>query len=518
MLCKHCNTNPVQTKANGKSSEFCSLSCRSKFYSKQTIQKREQTLMQKHGVTNVFLLAETQEKIKQTNIKKYNTEHPAQCDSVKEKIKAAWQKYNNGHPFSDPDIRAKREETLKSKFGVCHPILNEEIREKIKQTNIARYGHSNAAKSDVIKSKISSTHNSPEFKEKVETTNLQKYGVKHHNQIHIKQQLNYLTDYELLNGYIQNLGIVGTAVLLDVSVDTVRKHVKQLNISVPLKSSFESQVLDFIKTNCNYEIISNYRIGNKELDIFIPELKLAIECNGSYWHSELNGKGRDYHKSKTELCAKNQIHLIHVWEHNWNQQTDLMKSRILSFLGKNKKLYARKCVVKEITSNKASSFLNSNHIQGNVASSVKLGLFTRDSDELVAVMTFGKSRFTKTAEYELLRFANVKYTNVVGAASKLLSHFIATHNPKSIVSYSDKSINRGKLYEVLGFKFLHSSPPAYFYTKDYKVFENRIKYQKHKLKNLLPEYDENLSEWDLLRLNGYDRIWDCGNDVWVLLV
>jgi hypothetical protein len=129
-------------------------------------------------------------------------------------------------------------------------------------------------------------------------------------------------------------------------------------------------------------------------------------------------------------------------------------------------------------------------------------------------MTLGKSRFDKDCQYELLRLCYSQGLTVVGGASKLFSRFIKDHNPESVISYSDRSQNLGTVYQQLNFKFSHTSPPAYHYTKDLITIESRIKYQKHKLKNLLLEFDPGLSEWENMVNNGYNRIWDCGNDVW----
>jgi hypothetical protein len=76
------------------------------------------------------------------------------------------------------------------------------------------------------------------------------------------------------------------------------------------------------------------------------------------------------------------------------------------------------------------------------------------------------------------------------------------------------------MYENLGFKLTHYSNPNYVYVKAGKITQitelfSRQKFQKHKLSKLLEIYDENLSEWENMQLNGYDRYWDCGNAVYV---
>ena len=47
------------------------------------------------------------------------------------------------------------------------------------------------------------------------------------------------------------------------------------------------------------------------------------------------------------------------------------------------------------------------------------------------------------------------------------------------------------------------------------VLESRIKYQKHKLGKLLETFDPAKSEIENMKLNGYHRIFDCGNLVFV---
>jgi hypothetical protein len=128
-------------------------------------------------------------------------------------------------------------------------------------------------------------------------------------------------------------------------------------------------------------------------------------------------------------------------------------------------------------------------------------------------MSFGKNRFSSDVEWELLRFVSKKNINVVGGASKLLKHFRNNYSG-GIVSYADRRYSNGDMYKALGFQFSHNSSPNYFYFKDPTFLESRQKYMKHKLPNLLETFNPNLTEWENMVVNGYDRIWDCGNSVW----
>ena len=187
-------------------------------------------------------------------------------------------------------------------------------------------------------------------------------------------------------------------------------------------------------------------------------------------------------------------------------------------LGLNKKIFARKCVIKEVDLNSSKLFLEENHIQGYTHSKIRLGLYL--DDKIVSLMTFGKSRFNKKYEYELIRFCNLCNYNVIGGASKLLKYFIKKYKPKSIISYGNLrfcSLNNN-VYEKLGFSLIGKSSPNYFYFDNTFILQSRNKYQKHKLSKLLPDFDENLSEADNMFKNGYRRIYDCGNLIYELIL
>lgn len=130
-------------------------------------------------------------------------------------------------------------------------------------------------------------------------------------------------------------------------------------------------------------------------------------------------------------------------------------------------------------------------------------------------MSFSKPRFSNKYEYELIRFCSKLNYHVIGAAGKLLKYFEKTYQPKSIVSYAYRRWSTSDIYKILKFEKVNESKPNYWYWKDqFKLF-NRIEFQKHKLKNVLEKFDENLSEYENMKNNGYFRIFDCGNLVFV---
>lgn len=270
-------------------------------------------------------------------------------------------------------------------------------------------------------------------------------------------------------------------------------------------STGERELRKFLNDLAPEEIKLNYRhlIGKMELDIVLSDYKLAIEFDGLHWHNG-NVVEKDYHLKKTEACESVGYQLIHIFEDEWRYKKEIVQSRLKGILGKNERIYARKTVCREISYKDSKEFLEKSHIQGNCMSKWQYGLF--DRDKLVAVMTFGKSRFA--AEFELLRFANALNTNVVGGASKLLKHFVKDHPEISkIVSYADRRWSRGNLYEKIGFKFLHKTDPSYFYRVG-RVRKSRFEFQKHKL--VEQGFDPNKTEHEIMKERKCPRIYDCG--------
>ena len=284
-------------------------------------------------------------------------------------------------------------------------------------------------------------------------------------------------------------------------------------------SHSEDEIFGFVKRICPDAEQGNRTIlDGKELDIYIPSKKIAIEYDGLYWHSEAYGKDRNYHLQKTEECSKKGIQLIHVFEDEWLEKPEIIKSRLKNILGvTDKTIYARKCNVKIVQGSVAQKFLEDNHIQGRCKGMYHYGLYYDGG--LVSLMTFGKMRQQRKYHtdydscYELLRFCSKLNTNVVGAAGRLLKAFLRDLNPSEVISYADKRWSQGNLYKQLGFEHTHDSRPNYFYVLGQRR-ENRFKYRKGEL--VKEGYDPNKSEREIMLERGIYRIYDCGTMVFTL--
>lgn len=280
-------------------------------------------------------------------------------------------------------------------------------------------------------------------------------------------------------------------------------------------SIMEKELSDFIKSLEVHTILRDRSlIKPKELDIIIPDYKLAIEFNGLYWHSELQGKDKNYHLDKYKECMNQGYKLIHIFEHQWLYKKEIVKDIIKKQLNiVNTKIYARKCTIRLVNTQDAKVFLDTNHLQGYCTSTYKIGLYYDNT--LVSIMTFGTNRYSKNTKWELIRFANKLGVNVIGGASKILTYFRNNYEG-SIVSYCDISIFSGKLYSQLGFKLSHYTKPNYFYFDSMCKTYSRVIFQKHKLKDKLANFNPSLTEWENMVNNNYNRYWDCGNAVYIL--
>jgi len=246
----------------------------------------------------------------------------------------------------------------------------------------------------------------------------------------------------------------------------------------------------------------------------LPDLKLAIEFNGLYYHNEMF-KNKNYHQDKTLLCNKENITLIHIWEDDWLYKKEIIKSIIKSKMGLlDNKIFARKCEVKIIKNKKEEKeFLNNNHLQGyNQQSFLTLGLYF--NDELISLMNFGKQRISlgniKSNDIELLRYANKINFNIVGGFSKLLSYYKKNYNFSNLITYGDLSfVNiENNVYKKNNFDFIKITEPDYFY-----IVNNTRKHRFNYRKDILVKqgFDKNKTEKQIMLERKLYRIYGCGN-------
>ena len=497
-LCFYCGKEKIISKKaynsqtdNNKKKFTCSKSC--------SLLKSKETNLKKWGVENPFQSEEIKGKIKRSNIKKWGVENPQQSDIIKEKtLVTNLKRWGYKKPSMSDGVKSKVKQTNNIKFGFDYPAQSEDIKKKMLSSCYDRWGVYNFSKTDKFKEilyKRSFDKMIKKLKKHGELldSNKSEYKIKCG-----KCSSEFLILYSLMYNRIMNGEIVCT------ECNPKNKPIK------------ENELYDFISDNYDGEIIKNQRkLISNELDIYLPDLKLAFEFNGLYWHSDLY-KSRNYHLNKTKECELNNVQLIHIWEDDWRYKRDIIKSIIINKLGKSISIYARKTKVKVVTDNNlVRDFLKENHLQGFVGSSVKLGLFY--NDELVSIMTFGKLRKSlgqksKTGTYELLRFCSKLNYSVVGGASKLLEYFNNNYQPIELISYSDSSRSSGDLYEKMGFKLSHETVSNYYWVVD-GIRKHRFNYRKDKL--IKDGQDSNKTETEIMYEKGYYRVFDSGSKKWI---
>ena len=287
-----------------------------------------------------------------------------------------------------------------------------------------------------------------------------------------------------------------------------------------ITSRSEAEISEYVSSILpdNTEIVLGDRsiISPKELDIYIPSRKIAIEFNGLYWHSEESGKDRHYHQDKWLSCNEKGIQLITVWEDQWRDSPEVVKSMIRHKLGmsSDERVYARNTTVKEVPLDQVRNFCEAHHIQGFTQGSAYLGLYDR-GNTLVAVSVWRKNG----SRLYLDRYCTS--ATVVGGMGKLLKagkRWAREKGCTHIITFSDHEVSDGGLYQKLGFTLNAEIKPDYRYVVDGKRV-HKFNYRLKKFRNDPElEYREGLSERELARLNGIPRIWDCGKTRWVMEV
>ena len=505
--------------------------------------KAEQTCLDTYGFKNVQQVKEIKERTNQTNEDRYGDKILMKNKDIRDKfIKTMEDRYDKEHAFQVVTFKEKAKQTNKDRngdenynnrdqaeqtclinLGVKNPQQNKEVREKTINTCLENF-------------KVKYPYQNKEIKKLIDEVNLERYDTIYPSQNSLIKEKIIKTNLETYNKKIKEhypeLEILNidedrfiTAKCDKGHTFTTHKDLlrcrKYQNIILctecnPIGGDSDAQIelYEFIKENYSDEIILNDRkiLNRKELDIYLPELKLAFEYNGLWCHNELY-RHNNYHRLKTDLCEEKGIQLIHIWEDDWLYKQDIIKSMILNKLNKNlNKIYARKCEIKEIIDNKIiSEFLINNHIQGLVGSKIKLGLYY--DNELVSLMTFGNKRknMNSTSEsniYEMLRFCNKLNTTVIGGASKIFQFFIKNYNPKEVITYANRFYSNGELYKQLGFDFIHKTEPNYYY-----IVKGLRKYRFNFRHDVLVKegYDKNKTEHEIMLERKIYRIYDSGN-------
>ena len=432
-------------------------------------EKKKQTLFEHYGVEFFSQIPELKEqaheKMKQTNKKRYGAEYPAQSSEIMQRMKETnLEKYGAEYTVKVPKFKEKAEQTNLEKYGVRNAFQSKEIQDKAKRTNLRKYGKEHASQSE-------------EIMDRIKKANLAKYGVE------------YFCQHERCYGK-------------SVRISKINKEFQKLLLSEGVQSE-----LEYIVENQGFDL----RVGDTLVEIN-PSITHNSTWGPRFGSRVKEAKTSDYHLSKTLLAKEHGFQCVHVFD--WDDT-----EKIINLLKKKRTISARKGVVEEISRREADTFLGRYHLQGSTKQ-IKYSYGFFHEGELLQVMTFGKPRYNKNYEFELLRLCTFPGVTVIGGANKILHFFEERVHPKSIISYCDLSKFKGSVYKKLGFTLINqTSPTRHWYNPKTKVHitDNLLRQQGfdrlHKT-----SFGKGTSNEELMKEHGYVEVYDCGQLVFAKII
>jgi len=474
-------------------------------------EKAKQTMIEKYGddYGQELRKMSLQSFLDKNNIDDTNITNISQTRHWKEKRNKKDKEFYDG-------VVKKVKKTNQERYGVDCVLQLDEVKNKIKQTNRKRYGVDNAAKSQQSIDKLRNT----------------KLGLRYVSIENLPNGIEPLfnqTDYSgitvrvsdnFFHWYCGDCGTgFGQALTHSKTIPTCPSCTRLIYGT----SKDEKEIGDYVESLLKNITVKKHHRGligdtNQEVDIYIPSLNIAIEYNGLYWHTEDKTGSKKYHMNKYLECQKHGVQLITIFSHQWKNKKEVVKNLLKHKLGcSDKVVYARQCVIEDVSNKEVREFYDSYHLQGHVNSSLNYAL--RHAGEIIAVMSFRKPRHFMSNDkeeltWEITRFAT-KY-QVTGGASKLLTHFKRNNEWNMVKSFSDNCYSDGGLYKTLDFEVANKPRVGYGYFKTNGNEELHYRYKFNKQRLIEEGHDPDKSESQIMAELGYQKVWDCGQTLWVL--
>ena len=405
---------------------------------------------------------------------------------------------------NDKEVRDKLKHTNREMYGEdCYHIFYERGKttkkkkygnenynnsEQLRKTCLEKYG------SEYVLSSASFLEKKSEYLEQSKNTCLKRYGEDSPMKIGTVKE-------KVKNTCMKKYGVLWNCMR------------KEAHNSKNYKSTPNEFFANLLKEN-NICFSREFTLGNYVYDFKVDNT--LIEINPTSTHninfnpfSKSKIIGTNYHKEKMLNAKENGYQCIFIFD--WDDPY-----KVIHLLSNNKKkLYARKCDIREIKNKEAKEFLDTYHLQNSCrGQKICLGLYSKD--ELVQVLTFGKPRYNKNYEYELIRLCTKSDIIVIGGVEKLFSYFINKYKPKTIISYCDISKFSGIVYSNLGFiKEKESNPSCHWVNiKTKQVVNNNVLLKLGFDKIFGTTYGKNTSNIDLMLQHGFVQVYDCGQDTY----
>ena len=440
--------------------------------------KRHETVMKRYGGTYPYNSKETREKQKRTMLERYGSECAFGSTEIQNKVRDTFtRRYGVDNPLKCKAVADKRRKTLLDRYGVDNPFNSYEIRNKAKETMLRRYGVDNASKSVELLSKRyqhmqqaqGPYHGSDRERKYIETM-MERYGV----------------PYACLLPTATGSGRVST---------TNKQFVEM----------FQHNGIDV------HESDMEFRIENRLYDIRVPGTNILIEIDPTFTHTaektfKCKGLAPNYHLAKSELAKENGYQCVHVWD--WDDW-----EKVVKLLTPKKRLYARNMSI-YVLKNKdvINSFLNKNHLQGTARGQILCLGLVKD-DKLYEIMTFGRPRYNKRYDTEILRLCTESGYQIVGGASKLFK-YACNFGLGKIISYCDRSKFTGTVYKNMGMTLKEATSPSKVWSKGAKYITASTLAKNGYDRLFNTDYGKGTNNEQLMLEHGWLPIYNCGQYVY----
>ena len=505
--CPICGKEEIVYKGNSKFLKLdatCSYECRVKKTQQTSLErygclapgnnpearkKAKATMVEKYGAETTLQSEELKTKVQSTVKSKYGVENVQQNAEIKAKSVATQrEKFNGKLAFNQPSsyqhrhetivkkygsetsfgqyVRTKISDSLEDQYGVREPMLVPEIAAKRKSTMLEIYG-------------VEEPFHSEEIKEKYRKTMLERYGVE--NPSHSKE-------------------------LVEKADATMRKRYGK-----PARISKVNQLFGELLTSNNILFEPEFFLEGKWFDFILPSKQILIEIDPIYTHNYYDNKWgnpypKDYQLRKTQLAQKHGYACIHVFD--WDS-----KDKIMDLFKPSIKIFARSCEITQIDDKTAKEFEILYHLQNACRGQILCyGLYYQN--ELVEVMTFGKPRYNRNYDWELLRLCTKSNLTVIGGASKLFKHAVLENNLDNIISYCDRSKFGGSVYTQIGMTFKEFTEPNTIWSDGKKHITQNLLNSRGYDQLFGTHYGKGTSNEQLMLDHHWLPMGDCGQAVY----
>ena len=390
--------------------------------------------------------------------------------------------------------------TCLEKYGVDNPAKVDVFMKNAYQTKVDKYGIDNS--NNWVKGHETRIDNFGSLEESYRITTLHRqetlldeYGVDNIAKLdETKEKIKTSTR----NTFQEKYGVECYWLLPDAKRSNGSKN-SSYNISFEQLLLFNN--IDFEREVTVGKFIYDFKVGN-----YLIEINPAATHNITWSPYSDTGIDKKYHKNKSDNAIEHGYRCIHVWE--WDDYDKIINQLLLP----KTKIYARNCVIRNVELHEAKEFINKNHLQGYARDLIRIGLYY--NNELVSIMTFGKPRYSLTADYELIRYCSS--CTVIGGAEKIFKYFVKTYNPEFVVSYCDTAKFAGNVYNKLGFDHITSTLSHHWFN---------FKTKQHILDSLLrkrgfdqlfnTDFGKGTSNSDLMIQHGFVEVVDSGQTTYM---